>query len=166
MSAGLLLAPAASSSPDGADWIVAGDPEGCGACHLSESGSGTQQGLAILGLPDTLRAGDRYELTIALDDPALRNAGFLISVQNDGSAPGELSALDERVETSGAQARSTWEGSFPEKPGTARWDVLWIAPESLAGVFRFDVWANAGNDDLSPLGDTLHHRIYEIDASR
>ena len=46
-----------------------------------------------------------------------------------------------------------------------RWRVTWTAPASLAGPIRFEIWANAGNDDLSPLGDRLHHRVLEIPAA-
>jgi hypothetical protein len=43
-----------------------------------------------------------------------------------------------------------------------RWTVVWTAPARAAEMIRFELWANAGNDDLSPLGDRLHHRIWQV----
>ena len=157
---------AALAAPDGVDWTVADTAAACGGCHLSSPPAQASPAISIDGLPERLVAGREYLLTIALEDSALVNAGFLLTIRSDGAA-GELTAVDERVETAGHQARSTWHGSFPPDPGRASWSLRWRAPAAPTAAIRFDVWANAGNDDLSPLGDRLHHRVLspKIDPS-
>jgi len=175
---GFLLANPARAAPDGAEWGVAEEPAGCGGCHLAPAAttdaaaldppavSAASAALDIEGLPANPAPGQRYVLLIALDDPALRNAGFLLSVRAEGGAPGRLIADDVRVETDAHLARSTWEGSFVAEPGSARWPLIWEAPAAPTGPVRFELWANAGNNDLSPLGDRVHHRVWAIPAGR
>ena len=106
-----------------------------------------------------------YTLEIVLADPALRIAGFMLRVTAADAPAGSLSSVDATTETEGARARSTRAGARPPAEGAMRWRVTWTAPASLAGPIRFEIWANAGNDDLSPLGDRLHHRVLEIPAA-
>lgn len=150
------------ASPDGADWEASDTPQGCGSCHLGDPPMEPSDGLSIDGLPQDPEGGQSYELTIRLRDPALRNAGFLLRIRSDAAAAGTLGSRDNRTETDGDRARSTWDGSFPPEPGEASWTVVWTAPPSLESMLRFDLWANAGNDDLSPLGDHVHHRVWEL----
>lgn len=154
------------ASPDGAAWETAEAANGCLMCHLDSPQALESEALTIEGLPKRPTAGERYELTIVLKDPTLRNAGFLLSIWADGTTTGELSATDDRVETRGAQARSTWDGSFPAAAGEARWRLAWTAPAVMDQPVRFDLWGNAGNDDLSPLGDRLHHQIWQLPPSQ
>jgi hypothetical protein len=120
------------------------------------------EALTLAGLPDAPAPGQSYPLTVQIRDPALRNSGFLLSVLSADAAAGELRSVDERTETNGAQARSNYDSSTPEKTGEARWQIIWTAPPAIAGPLRFDLWANAGNYDLSPLGDRLHHRVWTL----
>lgn len=162
---GLGVVAGALAAPDGPDWTVADDPEGCGSCHLSDSAPIANAGnLQIQGLPQRFEAGRQYLLTVVLEDPALKNAGFLLTVRTTGDAAGNLISQDDRVESGGDQARSTYAGSFPEEPGRAHWELLWAAPEVVDASLSFDLWANAGNDDLSPLGDHLYHTSITVDA--
>ena len=155
-----------TASPDGVDWSVAADADGCRSCHLGPSDAPDVAALSINGLPKQPRSGVRYELTVTLEHPALRNAGFLLAVESEGGPAGTLAPADQRTETSGASARSTWEGSFPGGPGRASWELVWTAPQPTAGPIVFSLWANAGNDDLSPLGDHPAHRSWQIAAVR
>jgi len=164
--AGLPVAPSVLASPDGADWQVVELPDGCRSCHLGEDAEQTRGTLEISGLPDSPLPGQAYPLTIAIEDPALRNAGFLLTVRSETAAAGSLTAADTAIETNGAQARSTWDSSFPPQPGRASWELIWTAPEVIDAVLKFDLWGNAGNDDLSPLGDRPQHRIWEIAPPR
>lgn len=159
-----LLAPARSwARPDGADWSLAATAEGCAACHLGTEAPVDSDALLIEGLPAAFAAGKSYRLTIVLADPALRNAGFLLTILgDDGTGAGQLAAIDSRTEAAGGQARSTWDGSFTARPGLARWTLDWTAPAAGSGELRFDLWGNAGNDDLSPLGDRLFHREFTL----
>jgi hypothetical protein len=156
----------AAASPDGAEWNTVSESAGCLECHRDSPALPHSQALTLEGLPLRPMAGQRYELTVAVRDSALRNSGFLLSVLSDEQAAGEFDSLDGRTETNGAQARSNYDSSTPDEPGEARWRVAWTAPASIDGPLRFDLWANAGNYDLSPLGDRLHHRIWYVPLAR
>jgi hypothetical protein len=158
---GLLPVAPAAGAPDGAEWETAADPMGCSSCHF-DSPPPTAEALRIEGLPERIEPGRTYSLTLVLSDPALRNAGFMLSVTSQDDPAGELRAADAGTETQGALARQTRAGSVPMKPGSSRWQLDWTAPASLDSPVVFDLWANAGNDDLSPFGDTLHHRVWQI----
>lgn len=159
----ILTAAPAPASPDGAEWATADDPEGCLACHLGAPVATESEGLAIEGLPKKPAATQSYALTITLTDPELQNAGFLLRVAATGGAPGTLESGDGRTETNGALARSTFDGATPAEPGRAEWQIQWTAPASIEGPLRFDLLGNAGNWDLSPLGDRLHRRSFSIE---
>jgi hypothetical protein len=158
----LPLAATVLASPDGAEWETASNPIACRNCHLDSPDLSQSQALSIEGLPRKPEAGRSYELTIVLRDPALENAGFLLSIRSDSAMAGELLALDKRTEVNGTQARSNYDSSSPEAPGKASWQLVWTAPDALDGPLRFDLWGNAGNYDLSPLGDRAHHRIWYL----
>jgi hypothetical protein len=143
---------------------VAYTTEGCTSCHLSNDTPDLSSALTIEGLPRTFVAGRSYTLTIVLTDPALENAGFLLTLRRDDPDLGSLAATDENTEAMAGQARSTWDGSFTTLAHEARWSVVWTAPEAPGGSVSFDLWANAGNYDLSPLGDRLHHRELTVSA--
>jgi hypothetical protein len=97
-----------------------------------------------------------------LEDPELQNAGFLLAVSAQAGPAGALGSSDERTETNGAMARSTYDGTEPAAAGRASWRLVWTAPAVVEGPLRFDLWANAGNWDLSPLGDRVHHRVWRL----
>ena len=158
------LSPAVAS-PKGAEWAVIDDDAGCGSCHLGSPDPTRSAAVSIEGLPERVTPALPYELEIVLADPALRIAGFLLEVTAAEAPAGALSSVDATTEAQGARARSTRAGALPPEPGAIRWHVTWTAPPSLAGPIRFEIWANAGNDDLSPLGDRLHHKVFEIPAA-
>ena len=153
------------ASPDGADWTIAETPDGCRSCHLGEPAASDSTALSIEGLPKNPQAGRRYDLTVVLEDPALRYAGFLLSTSSGDGPAGAVESIDEQTEASGASARSTWEGTFPGQPGRASWRLIWTAPDEIPGMIRVSLWGNAGNDDLSPLGDRPYHRTWQIPAA-
>jgi hypothetical protein len=160
------IATIAVASPDGAEWNSVSDPAGCVQCHRDSPALPQSPALTLAGLPRQPVAGQRYELTIEIRDPALKNSGFLLSILSDEASAGEFAAVDDRTETNGAQARSNYDSSMPSAPGEARWRVDWTAPAVIEGPLRFDLWANAGNYDLSPLGDRLHHRTWYVPLVR
>lgn len=157
----LAVAPAVSA-PDGAEWATAADPMGCTSCHFDSPPSMSSDALVIEGLPDRVEAGRTYGLTLLLSDPAMKNAGFMLSVATNGKPAGTLSAADARTETDAAVARQTRAGSVPSGPGRSRWQLSWTAPDPIVAPIIFDLWGNAGNDDLSPFGDRLHHRVWQL----
>lgn len=160
-----LLASAAAASPQGAEWTVLDDAAGCASCHLGSPDPAGSSAIAIEGLPAKIAPGQRLRLQITLSDPALRTAGFLLEITSGDLPAGQLSSVDATTTADGSRARSTRAGSLPVTPGTMRWSLDWTAPSSLPGALRIEIWANAGNDDLSPLGDRLHHRVLSLPAS-
>jgi hypothetical protein len=152
----------AFASPKGAEWAVIDDVAGCGSCHLGSPEPTNSTAISIEGLPERVTPAAPYTLEIVLADPALRIAGFLLEVTTADVPAGMLSSIDATTESQGARARSTRAGALPQVEGAQRWRVLWTAPTTLPGPVRFEIWANAGNDDLSPLGDRLHHRTFEV----
>jgi hypothetical protein len=161
VSCGVFASPV-SAATDGAEWETAADPQGCRSCHLDSPDPPDSDGLSIEGLPAQVQAGQRYELTIALEDPELQNAGFLLTVSAQAGPAGTLAASDALTATNGAMARSTYDGTEPDAPGKASWELVWTAPAVIEEPLRFDLWANAGNWDLSPLGDRVHHRVWRV----
>jgi hypothetical protein len=160
---GALLSASGQASPDGAEWTSADQADGCRSCHLADEPPIESPALALTGLPQVPEAGRDYPLTISLEDPLLRNAGFLLTVRTAGNLTGEFtSAGNARIETSGAQARSTYDGSFVETPGRAEWQLVWTAPEAFDGPLSFELWGNAGNRDLSPLDDRIYRGSWQI----
>ncbi|HEY5665524.1 MAG TPA: choice-of-anchor V domain-containing protein [Gammaproteobacteria bacterium] len=150
------------ASPDEVEWETAKSPDGCRSCHLGTADAPGPAALTIEGLPSQPEPGTAYALSVILEHPALRNAGFLLSVESNDEPAGALTPTDQRAETNGSSARSTWEGSFPAEPGKARWELVWTAPDPADGPIEFSLWGNAGNDDLSPLGDHPVHRTWQI----
>ena len=165
LAAAVLIGAAAVASPKGADWAVIDDVAGCGSCHLGSPDPMSSSAVSIEGLPERVAPSAPYTLEIVLADPALQIAGFLLEVTAADAPAGALSSIDAATESQGARARSTRAGALPPAPGAMRWRVIWTAPPSLTGPIRFEIWANAGNDDLSPLGDRLHRRVVEIPAA-
>ena len=174
-AAGLIASAAASGSPQGAEWETLDKPDGCMSCHLALPGGNSTEsaGLVIEGLPTAVVPGRRYDLTIVLRDPELLIGGFLLGITSTsagagvaaGPDAGVLEAADDHSEAMGARARSTRTGALPTTPGELRWTLVWTAPSPLAAPVRFDLWGNAGNDDLSPLGDRIHHISLELPAA-
>jgi hypothetical protein len=135
---------------------------GCGSCHLGSPDPTDSPAVAIEGLPEHVTPEKTYTLQIVLSDPALQIGGFLLAVTVEAAPAGTLASADATTEIQGSRARSTRAGALPPAPGAMRWTLVWTAPPEVAGPIRFELWANAGNDDLSPLGDRLHHRYWQI----
>lgn len=155
VAAVLVASPPAAAFPEGAPWDMARD-EGCAACHFENPPVMDSSALDVEGLPAEIAPGALYRLTLRLTDPELARAGYFAAAWRDGAGAGRFTAPDDRSETSGAKARSTEAGSLPVAAGAAEWSLDWRAPEGLDGPVRFEVWANAANDDGSPLGDRIH----------
>lgn len=156
----------AHALPDGAPWEAALD-RGCAQCHFDAPPVVESTALALAGLPERVAPGTRYELVVRLEAAEMSNAGFLLSAwQGDKEPAGSFASVDERTAVNGAQARSTKAGAAVSA-GVAEWALEWTAPEASEDVqlVRFELWANAGNDDLSPLGDTTHTRTWRVSAA-
>lgn len=159
----------AHALPDGAPWEAALD-QGCPQCHFDAPAVQDSAALAIEGLPERIVPGARYAIVVRLTDAEMRKAGFLLSAwraadQADKEPAGRFAAIDERAAANGAQARSTKAGADVAASGVVEWALEWTAPAEDAKGVRFELWANAGNDDASPLGDATHTRTWRVPAA-
>ncbi|HSK17505.1 MAG TPA: choice-of-anchor V domain-containing protein [Longimicrobiales bacterium] len=138
----------------------------CTECHLTadvNDGDGT---LSVEGLPRWYEPGGTYLLTITLTQEYLTAAGFQMAVRLEAgrhagrqagslaAAPADTGRVD--VTTAGAvqYVHHVYAGTMPVAPDTARWHVVWTAPDS--GTVVFHLAANAADDDDSPMGDMIY----------
>lgn len=141
----------------------------CHACHGDMPLNGGPGTLRLAGLPKTYEPGARYTLTVSLNQPDVRRAGFQLAARRrdrgSDDAPsqaGRLAAVDDRatiVETADPAvqyAQHTEAGSRLEMPGHAQWTVEWWAPTEDAGDVIFHLVGNAANDDDSEFGDQIY----------
>jgi hypothetical protein len=162
--AATLVAPSRTHAlPDGAPWEVALD-QGCPQCHFDAPAVQDSSALEIDGLPQRVAPGARYALVVRMRDADMRNAGFLLSAWQEDAPAGRFAAVDERAAVNAAQARSTAAGALVDEGGVVEWALEWTAPQSTEPL-RFELWANAGNDDASPLGDATHRRTWRVPPS-
>lgn len=155
-----------------------GEPT-CAECHRDAAAEPGGVRLAVEGLPERYRPGERYALTVRLQAPELRRGGFQLAVRclsgrRDGAQAGSLRGGGARVEvvTGGptsdgaepvAYAQQTLDGSLAgngaAEPGVLSWRVEWTAPPEGRGCgggpVAVDVAANASNDDASEFGDRV-----------
>jgi hypothetical protein len=160
LGASFALVMRAQALPDGAPWEAARD-QGCPQCHFDAPAVPDSPALENDGLPQRIEPGARYALVVRLSDAEMRKAGFLLSAWQEGEPAGRFAAVDERTSVNEAQARSTAAGAEVGDAGVVEWPLEWTAPQSVKPV-RFDLWANAGNDDASPLGDATHRRSWSV----
>lgn len=152
---------AALAFPDGAPWGAANPAaeQHCASCHFSAEPIHDSSALHIDGLPSKPVPGASYELRIVFVDPQMVSAGFqLIAYAADDDA-GIITSTEEDVESIGSALRST--APATNDKGVS-WVVEWRAPVKLVSPIFFYVAASAANHDGSPLGDTIHYRLYEL----
>lgn len=138
----------------------------CTECHLTagvNEGDGT---LAVEGLPARYEPRATYVLTLTLAQEYLSAAGFQMAARFEtgthagrqagslAAAPADTARVD--VTTSGGvqYTHHVYAGTVPTAPDTARWHVVWTAPDSGAVVFHLT--GNAADDDDSPMGDMIY----------
>lgn len=152
--AAMLLAagfPAASLAyPDGPPWGHAGveGGEDCTACHFQYDAVTQSERLELDGLPARYEAGQRYELTVRVNDSGEAN-GFELA-----ATCGMFEPAGPGTDVNGAAAHSVATGSA--------WQVIWHAPETAGTPVRFWLAVNAANGDESEFGDRIHLKNWEI----
>lgn len=147
----------AAAHPEGAPWGSA-DPDtttSCAACHFDHEPIGRSPSLLLTGLPEYVTMGEAYEVTLRFDVAGAPHAGFLLS-----SSIGAFEAIDDFIETNGAEIRST--KPMAPRNGVASWSFIWRAGVETSEIVTFRAAANAGNDDQSPFGDKVHFRKIEM----
>ena len=140
----------------------------CHTCHF-ENDLDTPGGfLTISGVPDTFDPSRTYRITVSLERPGMRRAGFQLAARlsgGDGAGrpAGVLQAVggDERVQVVEAPdgvgyAQHTEPGTTLSSPATAAWVLEWRPPDTGAGTVAFHATANAANDDASEFGDFIY----------
>jgi hypothetical protein len=170
----VLLAIGPASRPAGA--YAAGAPAGftggfgeqsCDGCHFDSPVNAKPGQLTITGVPERFAAGERYTLTITLSRPSLVVAGFQLAArfENGGAqagtlaaAPGDASRVKIETQSNIQYVNQRVEGSAPAEPGTARWSLVWTAPQT-GGTVLVHAAANAADKDGSTRGDFVYTAV-------
>ncbi len=95
-------------------------------------------------------------------------AGFQLSIRSltDGGQAGELypAAGQQKISSADVLYLTHTEPSVISQAGVT-WDISWTAPEGVPVPVVLHAAAVAGNDDESPLGDSVHLLIQKLDHS-
>ena len=140
-----------------------GEPH-CGECHFDAPVNDPGGSLDVRA-PASYRTGKTYPLVVVLRDPELKTAGFQLATRfadgdQAGTQAGSLRGPDGSTQTVTGDAgvayvTHTESGVETEEPGMARWELEWMAPDTVAPV-AVHVTANAANDDRSEFGDRVY----------
>ena len=161
-----IASPKAAPYPDGAAPGFSGGftEQSCHACHF-EAEINTKPGqVTVAGLPERFVAGQQYPLTITLTRAGMMAGGFQLAarVEDGGAQAGTMELPAGEKERLAVQASNGIQyvnqrhtGTAPAEPGTAKWTVLWTAPQTRAPVV-FHVAANAADNDGSARGDYVY----------
>jgi hypothetical protein len=143
--------------------------QSCHACHFhAEVNSGSGR-VTIADVPERFVAGERYAITITLARPGMTLGGFQLTARfTDGGAQagtlapaaGEEARIGVEVHDGVQYAGQRRLGAALVAPDTARWALVWTAPEAGAPV-AFHVAATAANADESVDGDHVHTAVVE-----
>lgn len=146
--------------PEGAPWGSANPAaaETCGSCHYDYEPVADSSSLVLDGIPDTVVAGEAYELTLHFDSPDARISGFQIVADAGERSAGRFETDRNDIESTGSASRSI-------RPQPAAddfvWPLRWRAPREPGEVTLYAA-ASSANDDQSPFGDTIHYRQFHI----
>lgn len=168
LRASVRLKPDTTEYADGAPQGFSGGfgESSCDACHF-ESAVNTQPGrVALTGIPERFVPGERYPLTITLSRPGMIIGGFQLTARLDGDgtqagtlAPGPGEEKRIKIDTGRIQyANQRIDGTGLAEPGTAKWTVVWTAPNTPGNV-RFHVSANAADKDEAARGDYVYTAV-------
>ena len=150
----------ANAFSDGAPWGAANAAaaENCSTCHFDREAVNNSRDLTLLGVPQKVMPGATYELTLVLKGK-FSTAGFQIFVRTTEQPAGTFVASVPGTEAVAASVRSIL--PLRQEDGVA-WRLRWQAPVNIKRSVVFYVAACAANADASPMGDTIHFRVYEI----
>lgn len=137
----------------------------CQQCHLG-SDLNDPPGTLELAAPGVFTPGEAYDITVMLKRPALERGGFQLAarVAEGPSAGADAGKLDipgpalQLVKSGDGKVtyvQHTPGGTRTKTPGTLAWTFRWTAPPQPVPV-RFDVAANASNNDESPIDDFIY----------
>jgi len=150
-----------------------GEPS-CYACHLSEEPDTGPGRLWIEGFPEAYEPGETYPIRVTFTRPRMAAAGFQLTTRFEESGeqagrvwivPGEEALVGVASDRGVDYAHQRAAGATPTQPDTARWILLWTAPDGV-GTIRLHVAGVAGDGDGSASGDlvyTLELASFEAD---
>jgi hypothetical protein len=134
----------------------------CHQCHSNHPLNDPTGRLTLAGVPASYTPGQRYLITVTVEQPQLVRAGFQLSARFDsGANAGMFQATDERVEVIPDDAgRITYAQHSPagadgSEAGQRRWALEWVAPPVTMPVV-FHLAANAANGDGLSRGDFIY----------
>jgi hypothetical protein len=172
--AGMLVA-RTEAYPEGAPPGFSGGfgEQSCHACHFhAEPNSGPGR-VTIAGAPERYVRGERYTMTVTLARPGMKVAGFQFTARakDGGAQAGTLAPAQGEDERIGVDAQSNIQyanqrktGTAPAAADTARWTLVWTAPQTNVPV-TFHVAANAADGDGTAEGDYVYTTVVESTPS-
>ncbi|MEN7344166.1 MAG: hypothetical protein AAAFM81_14545, partial [Pseudomonadota bacterium] len=82
--------------PEGPPWGAANPahPDHCASCHWERAPQYASDEPTIRGLPDVVKAGERYALRLTFSDEVAKTAGFQLIIEGDREPAGHLSTKD------------------------------------------------------------------------
>ncbi|HSL20946.1 MAG TPA: choice-of-anchor V domain-containing protein [Vicinamibacterales bacterium] len=138
----------------------------CQQCHFGNDLNAPGGKLTLSGVPAVYEAGQSYAITVVLAREKLRKAGFQLAARfargkAAGTDAGTLSVsgadlqLVKGPDNKVTYVQHTPAGTKARGPGSLTWRFRWVAPKAAMPV-RFDLAANASNDDESPIDDFIY----------
>lgn len=153
----LLITPQSWGYPEGAPPRHSGGfgEADCSQCHFG--GRDSPEATLTLHDFDDLRAGAETTLELQLSASYAEVAGFQLTVRDlNGKQLGSFVSQPQQA-TGSADGVTYLTHSAPmtASDGKVLWPIAWQAPEALPEVLVVHASAVAGNQDQSPLGDSV-----------
>jgi hypothetical protein len=145
--------------------------ENCRNCHTSyplNSGDGI---IEILGIPESVIAGETYTLQVKISHPILTKWGFEVSAKTSNNTQAGLLAVTDSTHTlSGSQDGITYikhrtAGTYVGQSESAIWQMVWIAPDTINTDIYFYVSGVAANNAYGNSGDYVYTTSLSITES-
>jgi hypothetical protein len=139
--------------------------DSCYACHWDGTENDEVGSLRVSGFPERFEPGASYPLELVLARPGMAVAGFQLAVRHaeDTTQAGRLEVPESEkgrvgilTEREVQFAHHLLPGIEPASADTARWSVMWTAPEGSEARVLLHVSAVAGDDDESQMGDAVY----------
>jgi hypothetical protein len=141
-----------------------GEPT-CLQCHIGSELNPPGGKLTLTGVPASFQPGQDYAVTVSLVKQGLVKGGFQLAARvasgaSRGRDAGALAVLGPDLQlVKSEDAKTTYiqhtpAGTVAAKAGSMTWKFRWTAPKDGVPV-RFDLAANASNNDTSPMDDAI-----------
>ena len=143
--------------------------QSCHACHFHADVNSGAGRVVLEGVPARFTAGERYPVVVTVSRPGIKLGGFQLTARfKDGGAQagrvapagGEEARIAVQAQSDIEYANQREKGTALTASDTARWSLVWTAPQS-GGTVVFHVAANAANADGTVEGDYVHTAVAE-----